>query len=50
MGCHSVYSNPLIERYASKEMSYIFLMITNTVYGVNYGLHWQRQKKNWALT
>ncbi|TZE80792.1 adenylosuccinate lyase [Calorimonas adulescens] len=24
MGCHSVYSNPLIERYASKEMSYIF--------------------------
>lgn len=40
------YVSPLSERYASKEMQYIFSpdMKFRTW---SYGLRWLRQKKNW---
>lgn len=33
------YTSPLSERYASKEMQYIFSQDKSSVPGENYGLH-----------
>lgn len=33
------YTSPLSERYASKEMQYIFHRTKSSVPGENYGLH-----------
>ncbi len=41
------YTSPLSERYASKEMQYIFSQDRNLPHGENSGLHLQRQR--WSL-
>lgn len=41
------YVSPLSERYASREMQYIFHRTKSSEPGENSGSHWQRQKKNW---
>ena len=41
------YQSPLSERYASKEMQYIFPRIKSLKPGENYGLPWQRPRRNW---
>lgn len=41
------YVSPLSERYASREMQYIFSPDKSSEPGENSGSHWQRQKKNW---
>ena len=41
------YSSPLSERYASREMQYIFLRIRSLKHGENCGSHWQKWNTNW---
>lgn len=41
------YVSPLSERYASKEMQYIFSPDMKFRTWRSYGLRWLRQKKNW---
>ena len=41
------YVSPLSERYASKEMQYIFSPDRSSGHGESCGSHWQRQRKNW---
>ena len=45
------YQTPLAERYASKEMQYIFSPDKSSEHGDACGSHWQRQKKSldWTL-
>ena len=44
------YTSPLSERYASKEMQYIFHRIRNSVPGEDYGLLLQKLNMNWDWT
>ena len=41
------YVSPLSERYASREMQYIFSPDMKFRTGESCGLLWQRPKKNW---
>ena len=41
------YVSPLSERYASKEMQYVFSPDKKFRRGEDSGSLWQRQKKNW---
>lgn len=41
------YQSPLSERYASKEMQYIFHRIRSSAHGDAYGSLWQSQSRNW---
>ena len=41
------YQSPLSERYASKEMQYIFSPDKKFRTGENCGSHLQRQRKSW---
>jgi len=43
---NEIYSNPLCERYSSKEMMYNFSPDKNFQLGENFGLHLQNLKKN----
>ena len=40
------YVSPLSERYASREMQYVFPRIRSSAHGEDFGSHWRRQKKN----
>ena len=42
----NIYSNPLVERYSSKEMLEIFSPKVNFQLGENYGWLLQKVKKN----
>ncbi|MCD8567256.1 MAG: hypothetical protein LRY50_02485, partial [Geovibrio sp.] len=46
----NTYSNPLNERYASKEMLYLFSPHKKSPHGESFGLLWQSQRRNWGLT
>lgn len=41
------YVSPLSERYASREMQYIFPRTRSSVHGEDFGSRLQRQRKNW---
>lgn len=42
----SIYENPLLSRYASREMAENFRMIRNFVCGGDFGSLWLSPKKN----
>lgn len=44
------YQSPLSERYASKEMQYIFHRTRSLKHGESFGLPWQRPSMSWVLT